>query len=362
MNVEVTLSSSPYESVGAPLGWRVYYEGFAGDPAPDVVAVTGHSAKLSINGTTDLTTVVIPDISDSGDPPIAFAESALPGSDPSLEATSSQALLAATLGPGDEILLMPDPDDNGIALRVHVFNNDARCVFRENTDASKVIARELRTDAYCVKTQVTNGGGDATTCVDAIGSADAADKLAALFPFNCDPLPPWGANADPAAISGAAQTGATDLTHDFFGPQVLVPADPIVGKCTMKLFSTVTKAAPKAWKSFAKCKKYEFFSINNDQDLETTCLPDTTMTAVLATVQAKLQAYGEKCALGGVSISDYGTGACQSAPDAAAFADCLMSRTRCRLCQAFNVADAIDAPGFDCDAFDNGAVDASCPN
>ena len=51
-------------------------------------------------------------------------------------------------------------------------------------------------------------------------------------------------------------------------------------------------------------------------------------------------------------------GSCNGAADAAELASCTAASSRCRMCRAFNATNDVHE---DCDLFDNGGADASCP-
>lgn len=68
---------------------------------------------------------------------------------------------------------------------------------------------------------------------------------------------------------------------------------------------------------------------------------------------------GGPCSGSGVALGQLFPGDCASAPDANAFADCLLEHARCHFCREFETADSLT---IDCDEWDNDAIDGSCPS
>jgi hypothetical protein len=317
--------------------------------------------------------------------PIDLAASGVNAGD---SATDVRVVFSFTPGPDDEILL---PDNNGLddkSIEVNVFNQSDACIDRMNNDARRVALLAQKSDFKCVK----KGTGNVTACVDdpAEPKTDIKEqKLITDFANRCDPVPAWGVNGAtcceggandgglclmPAAcpggscvggacISDAAESGAGAITHDLFGATVTVASDKAAANCQGAIIQRAGKLYAARWKAFRKCKKDNFMTISGDATLISVCLgpPQSDERGVifkeLTRLSDKVQA---KCIDRGVTpVGAQFAGVCNAAVDGL-FADCVSDRVSCRFCEAVNRADAI-VPPLDCDLFDDGANNGSCP-
>jgi len=380
----VTVNTTAFPATGTPLGWTVAYVGNAGDAMAGPVDIPSHSVSASVNaGVVPLTTI-------TGAPitmPTAIDLFAS-GVNPSDSATDVRVVFTFVPGPDDEIRL---PDNNGFddkSIEVNVFNQSHKCIDRMNNGARKVADAAQKSDAKCVK----RGTGNVTACVDDPNESKTATKESRLlsdFVTFCDPVPAWGVNGascceggsnegslcalpaacpggtcvDGACISGAAEAGASAITHDVFGPTVTVDSAKAVKNCQKTVIQQAGKLHVAHWKAFRKCKKDMFAVITGDADLVSMCLgppqndPRGTITKALIRLNDKVQ---KKCVSKGVSpVGAEFPGECTAASDID-FGPCVADRVACRFCRAANLADAI-VPPLDCDTFDDGVSNASCP-
>ena len=383
----VTVNSSVFSSVGPPLGWALFYNGRADDALSGPVGIPSHSVQALVNlGGLSLAALDGPPLVAPSD--IDLATSGVNAGD---AATDLRVVFGFTAGPDDEILL---PDNNGVdgnAIQVSVFNQQFKCVDKMNNMSRKVLDKAQKSDFKCVNGGVKAGGADVTACVDdpAEPKTEKAEaKLLEQFDSFCAPnLPPWGVNGHRcceggandggaclvdagcpggacvrgACISGAAERAANETTHGLFGGTVNAAADD-VGKCQKGVINKSGKLLVERWKVFRKCKKDNFDAIFNDTDLVGTCLgpPQPDPKGKISNRVSKLSDEIEKCVDKGVSpVGPAFPGECTGAADGA-IATCISQLASCRFCTAVNVADDID-PALDCDLFDDGAVNASCP-
>ncbi len=381
----VTVNTSAFSATGSPLGWSAFYVGSADDAFAGQVEIVSHSVDASVNaGAVPLTTLT--------GAPLAMPASidlAATGANPSDSATDVRIVFTFTLGADDEIRL---PDNNGFdgkSIEVSVFNQSAKCVDQMNNRARRVGQLAGNSDAKCVK----KGPGDVTACVD-----DALEpktdkqeqKLIDKFADFCAvAVPAWGVNGlscceggandgatcvSPAActggtctpgacISAAAEAAAGAIAHDLFGATVTVSSDRVIAGCQAKVIQKAGKLYTGRWKSFRTCKKNNFTLITSDADLKTICLgpPQNDAKNFIDNALGKLfEAVQLKCVDKGVTpVGGAFPGVCTAVADGS-FADCVEQRVACRLCGAINVADAI-VPPLDCDLFDDGVSNASCP-
>jgi len=379
----VTVNSTSFVPTGSPLGWNVFYVGSA-DAVAGPVDIPSHSVAASVNaGAVALTTLT--------GAPLTMPSSIdlqASGANPSDSATDVRIVFTFTPGADNEIRL---PDNNGFdgkSIEVDVFNQSAKCVDQMNNRARKVGQVAGKSDSKCVK----KGTGNVTACVD-----DPADpktdkqeqKLIEKFATFCAPVPAWGVNGlscceggtndgsvclssatctggtctAGACISAAAESGAGAVTHDLFGATVNVSSDRDTANCQAKTIQSAGKLYTARWKTFRKCKKDNFMLITGDPDLVSMCLgpPQPDPKNAVGNALTKLADGVQKKCLGkGVSpVGAAFPGACTGASDVD-FANCVDRRVACRFCRAVNVADAI-VPPLDCDLFDDGMSNTSCP-
>jgi hypothetical protein len=384
----ITVNSSAFPVLGPPLGWAVFYNGHADDAAAAAVNIPSHSVQALVNaGALSLTTLAGTAIVAADD--IDLMSSGVNDTD---SATDVRVIFTFTAGPDDEIRLPDNNSVDGDAIQVSVFNQAFKCVDKMNNLSRKVLDKAQKSDAKCVSDGAKAGGLDETTCVDnpAEEKTEKAEaKLLEQFTTLCAPsVPPWGINAGKcceggandgnacvidlacsggscvrgACMSGAAEDAANAAAHDLFGPSVLVTDGDAVGKCQKKIIKRMGKLLVERWKVFRKCKKDNFSVIANDNDLITTCLgpPQPDGAGKIAKRLTKLGEEVTKCIDKGVTtVSSAFPGDCNAVANGA-FAGCVSERVSCRFCLAINIADDIGPP-LNCDAFDDGVANASCP-
>lgn len=350
--VVVTVRST-FANRGPPLGWRVLYEGaFANDDGlDDDVEITPNDVALHINGDgtplASLSAPVTPPVSPGGQP-VEISEAAPFGADEFEVASSIQMVWTFTAGADDVIRLSDTSTGDTVGLTGVVVNQRAKCIFQMNKDGSKLAKDAGSDDVRCINSQVGDGGGDATACVDdpaTLKTARAEAKLLAHFDTFC-PLVPTVAVCDSGeCIAGAAAGAENDLAHDLFGATVVASSDPAEGKCQVAVAKELLKRMGNHWKEFAYCKRLNISALASDTDLVSLC-----GASLPGNVEQRIEnALTRKCA--GVTVASAFPGDCASAGD---FAACLVERANCRYCQGINVADAIDSGLLDCDAFDDG--------
>jgi hypothetical protein len=324
--------------------------------------------------------VLVPDIVDAGALPIPIDEDLVPvgrGSDPADDATSTQAVLAVTLGPGDEYRSQDADNPEFLLFLAGVFNQELKCVVKMNQHAGKAYKAAGKIDESCVKKADTS---PALACVSdplAENMEVIEDKIDTLFATFCvAPPPAWGANigsccedtvnegetcSDNAdcgggacipggCIAGAQNRSSNGLVFDLFGSTVDVTTSE---RCTTRVHRAADKAVAERWKAFFKCKKTKIQLIDNYDDLIAQCLFGTEADVRAATAEARIAAEVADCAS---PVATVFPGGCASASP---FDGCVIARTRCHFCQAVNEADDI-VPRFNCDLFDNAVADLSC--
>jgi hypothetical protein len=389
----VTVDTDTFTAPGAPLGWSIASSGVADDtttPTQADLEIPTNDVALSINsggvalGTLSLpiTPAVVP-----ADQPVVFDE-ILRGSNGS-DATQMRLVWSFSPGANDEIRLPGESLDPNGEIVVTVFNAEDRCVIKMNKRAARLAKLAGVDDAKCVK-NATSAGGDATACVDDPNTpktVSGEEKLLADFGTFCA-IPPafatntgtccdGGANdgdsctAAPdcpggtctagACISGAAADAANAVTHDLFGATVSVGTQ-ATGSCQHKVLKAAVNLHEIRWKSLAKCKQKNIATLPTEADFVTTCLgpPQPAFTNIAAKETALAKRIEKLCLNKGITpLSSVFPGACAGEADVD-YATCLGQRIACRFCLGAVLADDIAAP-LDCDAFDDGTANASCP-
>jgi hypothetical protein len=370
---KVTIDSSTFPVTGPPprLGWTLIYTAAADDPTPNDVAIPSNSLQLSVTMSDSTPTLLstlsqaIPLTTPAGQPVEIDQQDLSSDVTGTLDAVSTQVVLSFDPGPGDEIVV----GTNGENIFANVFNEEDKCVDKMNNDARKIVSKAGKSDAKCIKNAASSGGGSATACIDDPSATTNADgKLLSDFATRCSPVPAWGVNggtctaAPGDCISGAAKQTVNDMVHDLFvGTAVVGTAE--IGACQGKLIKAAAKTLADRWKTLRTCKKVNVNSISDDVSLVATCLgpllqPDPA--GKIAKDEGKIDSTNTACIAHGVTpIGPYFPGKCTTAPDVD-FADCVKERIRCRFCLGVNVADDV-APPLDCDLFDDGSADGSCP-
>ena len=171
--------------------------------------------------------------------------------------------------------------------------------------------------------------------------------------------------ADAGVVNDAASAAAPGLLGDLFGPTLdtaLVPSatDKVGAKCQSAVAKEGGKCVATWLKEFNRCKKsgLKDGTIGGGPDLAA-CLGSDPKGKIAKSCSAETgklatKVLPKKC--GAVDLAA-GFPGCAAA-DAGALATCVEQSARCRVCTALSQADGFDG---DCDAFDDGVSNASCP-
>ena len=378
----VTINGSGI-SVGPPLGWTVIYDADIDDPTLGPVSSPSGLVEFGINQSTTLVPLgAVPQIVVSA--PTSLYDS-VRGSNSALAAAETRLTYTVDLGPDDRVVI--DDLQLGSGIDGYVYNQDYKCIDRMNNVSRKLADTAGKSDAKCVK--LFKYGGDATTCVDdpvEPKTSAVETKQLADYTIHCPTLPAWGVNGASccedganegalctgppdcpggaclagACITHAAEYAANDLSHELFGAGILVGT--AAAKCQYDIMKRAQKALSERWKTFRTCKRANVSTITNDVDLVSTCLgpPQPDPGLKISKADANLGKATTKCVSAGLSpVGAQFGGACTAVADPL-FPACVAERARCAFCRAINVADDI-APALDCDLFDDGTANLSCP-
>jgi hypothetical protein len=188
-------------------------------------------------------------------------------------------------------------------------------------------------------------------------------------------FPAFGAT-DAATVAAAATAKDRALIHDVFGYDlgaslVTNAVNGAGAACQRAVWKAVTKCQQTKLKEFVACKKNALAgklgpAPTTEEDLGDLCLgtgasgqPDPKGKIAKACGDPDkgiVKDLAKQCAAQGQDLTAL-VPPCGNA-DPLATAQCLDIRVECRVCLALNEADDLER---DCDLFDNGAADASCP-
>ncbi len=244
---------------------------------------------------------------------------------------------------------------------------DRACIVGLNQAFAKVgKARAAQLGRCLVRAAAGKGAAEACAAAADAKVLKTMDKTAQVEAERCAALPPFGAS-DAATVNGAAAAAELDLLHDVIGADLdasLVPkaSDPEAARCQAKVAAQLGRCQARRVKEFVACK---------DRGLKDgTVASVTTLVACLdADPKGKLAAQCDaaagalatkvlprQCVLRGVDLGAAFSG-CATANEGE-FVNCAERVGRCRACLALGAADAL---GPDCDAFDDGSANLSCP-
>jgi hypothetical protein len=279
-----------------------------------------------------------------------------------------------------------------------------KCITKLNKDGSKLAATQAKAITKCIR---DCGKGKLDKCPDntTCWTDDPKQKIAKKAQKTIDDankscvddlpefgLPGGSAAADiAAAVNAAAIDETLTLAEDVFGPRdallttlISCDADKDGCKCQQKVAKDFDKLAATKIKEFVKCKKFalkegkEPFPLGaaSAADLEA-CVSDAgTPGSIAADSKGKILKKADKIAKdafkqcasaksGPVDISLAFPGLCAGENAGGGetlatndFARCVDERVECRVCLLINQMDGLNV---DCDTFDDGVDNDSCP-
>ena len=302
-----------------------------------------------------------------------------PGFDASrLDVTRNGVEIVDCTGPEGEA--SPDPciDDRTVVggnveitvLTVHaslwsvvvrgLFKGEQKCINGVTGAGVGVSKAQAKANATCLKAAAV-GEADAELCLaaDAKGKVGGRMGKTAKAAVACVPPPPFGFTAT-STINVAAQEAQLRLMSALFGNSLnsAIAADKAGAACQASVLKAAqTLLATKA-KLFLGCQKSGLAgktSLIVSKSQLRTCFDSLT-----ADVAGKIAKGVEK--LGGVisskcsgNLATLLPGSCGTSAE---IARCLDTRVECRLCRMFNAMAGLSA---DCDKFDDGQANSSCP-
>jgi hypothetical protein len=248
-----------------------------------------------------------------------------------------------------------------------------KCITTLNKSFAKVAKAQGKHICKCIKDGSNDAALDIEECMTTLSPKVAKAKAGTALKFDkkCGGFdkngalkyPPYGAT-DAEIVNAVAVEKENGLIDDVFGSDidlVISTTDP-TASCQVAVIKSVKKCQGEKIKSFNKCKKDGFkgkaapegadLPFNDATDIEL-CMGDdpkgkiakACVTKLDASIDKKCDGVDTDAAFPGCSGEDLG--------------DCLDRLVECRVCEALNAVDDLNR---DCDDFDDGMANGSCPS
>lgn len=246
-------------------------------------------------------------------------------------------------------------------------SSQQKCVATLNTDGIGVVTAQSKLNTSCIQASAADLEHDPQACLtfDAKDTVlKATDKVTADANDLCEPPPPFGFTSN-FAINHGAQDQTVALIGDVFGPDLnpflyLKSTDKAKAGCQLAIAKAAQNLLLTKAKLFLSCKK-SGIKVTADQqmlsgaDLEACfdALNDDEKGTIAKAVAKITTTVNTQCA--GLALAPLFPGQCSSALD---FAACVDEQAECRVCRLFNGMDGLSE---NCDLFDDGLSNASCP-
>jgi glucose/arabinose dehydrogenase len=256
-----------------------------------------------------------------------------------------------------------------IDLTAALSNADRKCILGLNDQFAKIAKKRAAQLAKCL---ANGAAGKLTGTIEAcVAAADAkvdkaVAKATAFAADKCALVPPFGPT-DATAVADGAKAGEAALQHAVLGADldlaiVLRSADMDAATCQGKVVAQLSRCHARRVKEFDRCKEAGLRdgSVKSAATLAD-CLdadPNGKVAASCddATGGLATKVVPKACTAKAVNLATAFPGCAEA--DGALFAACAERAGRCAACSALSQADAL---GADCDDYDDGAANASCP-
>lgn len=241
-----------------------------------------------------------------------------------------------------------------------------KCINAMNKAGAKVAKTQGKENAGCIAGAGKGTVADAAACLlaDAGGKlAKAMEKTVRKAGSSCETEPDFGyAGAD--AANAAARDEERALIEDIFGEDLnaaVIDADQdkVGAFCQASVAKGYEKIVTTKLKVFGKCKKrgLKSMAIASGRLLagcfdEVAADPRGKIGKAVSKLGRKLS---KKC--GPYLVAAF-PGQCATAADTTVFAGCVDRIVECRVCRMLNATDALDE---NCDLFDDGVLNSTCP-
>jgi len=270
---------------------------------------------------------------------------------------------------------------SGTAWAVPQTTAQQKCIDKINQNGDKVHEAQGGNNRACVK---SFGKGSLTGTAEACMTGDVKGKVAktkaktiATEMKFCGGagVPDFGFTSA-ANVNSVADQAELDLMHDLFGTPIdpgLFPCNPDTNQCLCQrnAINRIEKLMAVMPRIFAACKKAYLTSVflpapaASAADLQR-CWEDNTFmpsvasdsgTQIAQVVTLLNNTLASDCDATSVTALSFTGPKCNGLSGTAA-QNCINALVRCRTCVMINAEDGLSS---NCDMFDNGAADASCP-
>lgn len=262
-------------------------------------------------------------------------------------------------------------------------SDQQRCLNKVSGSARKVTSGSIRNAVDCMKKGAAGNLPMGTTAQECLFAdlKDRVDKARVKVDSTADnycvtPFPPDFGFVDSATTNDSHESEGAAVAPDCFGPDLdAALAGALAGdagaKCSTGTLGATAKLADAMLKEYLGCMKRGLKDetitagagldacldvihtdvrsrISKSVERVEKKLASATCTATPSTFFPELDGPGELCDLYGLAVP----------PGATDLATCLRNRMKCRVCRIVNGAQALSR---DCDQFDDGSVNGTCP-
>jgi len=240
-----------------------------------------------------------------------------------------------------------------------------RCINAINRAGAGVADIQDKVSVPCLRNAVSETGPDAQICATEDGRGRVQkrkNRLIRLAQRNCTPEPTFG-YAGTTVANAAAAAESLGLLADIFGPDlqaaaILRSVNSPGALCQLAVLQATHRMAQASRVQFQICKRNGLTggTIVSAASLET-CFDNLKVDPRAQVFRAtqRLQSALNSVRCGAVAVADAFPGDCATAPD---FAVCVAERVSCRVCRHYNAMDVLSR---DCDEYDDGVRNGSCP-
>jgi len=257
--------------------------------------------------------------------------------------------------------------EDAAKLRLAVQNEDQQgCIVELNKNFGKVAKAQGKLNCTCIKDGAKGKlSGTIEECItaDSKGKVDKAkQKTIKKAQTICTDSPPDFGPGDPNTVNQMAMTKELDLIRDIFGSDldstiVDFNADKDGAKCQLEVAKLAKKCQDAKLKEFLACKRSGLKDASiHDLLTLAACMGEDPRGKIEKVCGSKfIDKIKKKCGSDYVSLFP---GSCSSEATLTEFATCVEVRVECRVCLGLNAADHL---ARNCDDFDDGNLNASCP-
>jgi len=241
-----------------------------------------------------------------------------------------------------------------------------KCINTLNGNFAKVAKAQGKDICKCIKDgakeKLIGTIEDCITADTAGKVAKAKQKTVDKAGSDCTDPPDFGAT-NPTTVNQVAMAKELDLIHEVFGSDLdaailLEATSKDASKCQQSAAKQLKKCQDTKLKEFNACKKagLKDGSIFSPAGLAA-CMGQDPKGKIIKACDTKLSdTLGKKC--GSAVIATTFPGGCSGSDNLTILGQCLDRLVECRVCLGLNAADALNR---NCDEFDDGLANASCP-